>query len=132
LRAFAQTIAADSDTPERPHFVWREYVSRHYATEDGEYDSNHKGRICGWAITNQTINARYVSTSGKDRQWQNQVADEYLNPLGVPILPLWRASFLVGPQAHPGNGDCTHYVTPDIIRYNNQVLILHIMHLVVK
>lgn len=116
-----------SDVP-TPYTLWREYTARHYNTSTGNYCSSGPKEECTQCtLPHEPTQIDTLFYRADFRNWQNNVAAPVLKGAGVDVLPVWRGSYLVGPMGHPGDGDCTHYVSPEMLVYWNEVLITHLV-----
>jgi len=127
IELITEKVSADqkSKSGNVPSFLWREFSARHYKTKKGSYctkEEMHKCATCAWPHDKVKIEREYLNKD--DRYYLNgRRYREKLVNAGFDILPTWRASYLIGPDSHPGLGDCTHFVSVGILRAWNEMFL---------
>lgn len=94
-------------TKSKPTLIWRESSAQHFATRDGNYASNAKKKPC-------RMQSRALMVKGN---WRNDVANEAMRELSVPVLPIWASTafaLLHRKKRNMNTADCTHFCNPGV------------------
>jgi len=108
----------------RVRLIWRETAAAHFDIPSGYWDEAlqaKQDRNEAHCVESSEINATL--------SWAtfNDPAVPLLKSIGVPILEVWQASFLMPPWCHIGGGkDCAHFVQPGFTSYMTEALVKYI------